>query len=138
MVATRKLKAVTAPQHEAPPDLRDAVKVAVEGMSWLEKSDEGLKALALRQAAEIEKAIERAEELDDIRRNADGDQSVYKRLQKLEAMCDVTKIVGWLGPQLQGVLRDLGGTPGARKAMKEGAPVKGRLAQIRRDAGEDD
>jgi hypothetical protein len=48
-------------------------------------------------------------------------------------MCDVAKLVGWLGPQLQGVLRDLGGTPAARKAMQHDKPIGGRLAQIRAD-----
>jgi hypothetical protein len=135
VAARRTLKAVPSDQRERAPDLRDAVRAAVDSMSWLEGSDGGLKALALRQAEEIEKAIDRAEELESIRRDAAGDMAVYKRLQKLEAMCDVTKTVGWLGPQLQGVLRDLGGTPAARKAMKADKPVGGRLAQIRREAG---
>lgn len=103
-------------------------------MDWLKPSDQALKALALRQAEELEKAIERSELLGDLRRDAAGDESLYKRLQKLEAMCDVTKTVGWLGPQLQGVLRDLGGTPAARAAMKQDKPIGGRLAQLRRDA----
>jgi hypothetical protein len=51
-------------------------------------------------------------------------------------MCDVTKTVGWLGPQLQGVLRDLGGTPAARAAMKKDKPVGSRLAQLRDAAGQ--
>jgi hypothetical protein len=66
-----------------------------------------------------------------------GDASAYKRLQKLEAMCEVTKTVGWLGPQLQGVLRDLGGAPAARAAMKKDKPVGGRLAQLRDAAAKD-
>jgi hypothetical protein len=103
-------------------------------MDWLTESDEGLKTLALRQAEEIEKAIDRAEELAAVTAEFRGDQSMYKRLQKLEAMCDVTKTVGWLGPQLQGVLRDLGGTPAARAAMKADKPIGGRLAQLRADA----
>jgi len=32
---------------------------------------------------------------------------------------------------LQGVLRDLGGTPAARAAMKKDKPVGSRLAQLR-------
>jgi len=103
-------------------------------MDWLTDSDQAMKTLALRQAEEIEKAVDRAEEAAAIARDCEGDPSVYKRLQKLEAMCDVTKTVGWLGPQLQGVLRDLGGAPAARKAMKADKPVGGRLAQLRADA----
>lgn len=137
-MATRKLRAVTSTSRERAPDLRDAVRDAVDAMSWLAESDAGLKALALRQAEEIEKAIDRAVELDEVRRDLAGDMAALKRLQKLEAMCDVTKTVGWLGPQLQGVLRDLGGTPAARKAMKADKPIGGRLAQIRAEAGQHD
>jgi hypothetical protein len=120
--------------RERAPDLRDAVKAAVAAMTWLGPSDEALRTLAIRQAEEIEKAVDRAEELAKLVRDLAGDESVYKRLQKLEAMCDVTKTVGWLGPQLQGVLRDLGGTPGARAAMKADKPIGGRLAQLRAGA----
>jgi hypothetical protein len=100
-------------------------------MDWLTKTDEAMKTLALRQAEEIEKAVDRAEELAQAYRELAGDAAAYKRLQKLEAMCEVTKTVGWLGPQLQGVLRDLGGTPLARAAMRKDKPVGSRLAQLR-------
>lgn len=132
----RKLAAVPveAPRERAP-DLRDSVKAAIGEMSWLTPADEAMKTLALRQAEEIEKAIDRVEELTQLRRDLAGDESAYKRLQKLEAMCDVTKTVGWLGPQLQGVLRDLGGAPGARKQITQDKPVGGRLAQLRDAAG---
>ncbi|MDF5755810.1 hypothetical protein [Spongiactinospora sp. TRM90649] len=131
----RKLAAVPAGRRrERPPDLRDAVRAALEGMDWLRPSDGALKALAVRQAEEIEKAVERAEELAELRREFAGDMAALRRLQKLEAMCEVTKTVGWLGPQLQGVLRDLGGTPAARAAMKADKPIGGRLAQLRADA----
>lgn len=136
---SRKLTSVPAePPRERSPDLRDAVAEAIGGMDWLTDSDKGLVALARRQAEEIEKAIERAEELGELLRELAPDESAYKRLQKLEAQCDVTKAVGWLGPQLQGVLRDLGGTPAARKAMKPDKPVGGRLAQLRDAAGQRD
>lgn len=136
---SRKLAAVPdEPPRERAPDLRDNVKTAIDAMTWLGPSDEGLKALALRQAEEIEKAVDRAEMLADLRRDLAGDESAYKRLKALEAMCDVTKTVGWLGPQLQGVLRDLGGTPAARKAMKGDKPIGGRLAQLRAAAGQHD
>ncbi|MEO3929250.1 hypothetical protein ABGB07_36175 [Micromonosporaceae bacterium B7E4] len=105
-------------------------------MDWLTATDEALRTLALRQAEEIEKAVDRAEELAELYRDLAGDQHAYKRLQKLEAMCEVTKTVGWLGPQLQGVLRDLGGTPAARAAMKKDKPVGSRLAQLRDAAGQ--
>ncbi|MGP4092945.1 terminase small subunit [Nonomuraea sp. KM90] len=135
----RKLASVpTGQPRERAPDLRDAVKAAVDAMDWLTPTDQAMKTLALRQAEEIEKAIDRAEQLDELRRDLSDDMSALKRLKALEAMCDVTKTVGWLGPQLQGVLRDLGGTPAARKAMKEDKPVGSRLAQLRAAAARAD
>lgn len=138
--ARRKLAAVPdTPPRERAPDLRDAVKASLDEMNWLTPADKAMRALALRQAEEIEKAIDRAGELAELRRDLAGDESAYKRLQKLEAMCEVTKTVGWLGPQLQGVLRDLGGAPAARKQLKADKPVGGRLAQLRSAAaGEHD
>lgn len=121
--------------RERSPDLRDSVKDAVDAMDWLTRTDGAMKALALRQADMIETAIDRAEELAALYAEAGGDRDINKRLDKLASMCDVAKLVGWLGPQLQGVLRDLGGTPAARKAMKTDKQVGGRLAQIRKDAG---
>jgi hypothetical protein len=103
-------------------------------MDWLQPTDAAMKALALRQAEEIEKAVARAEELSALRRELYDDDNALKRLKALEAMCEVTKTVGWLGPQLQGVLRDLGGTPMSRKAMKPDKPIGGRLAELRADA----
>jgi hypothetical protein len=130
----RKLAAVPEQAHDRAPDLRDAVKAAIGKMAWLTDSDKAMAALALRQAEEIEKAVDRADELDELKTEFAGDASMYKRLQKLEAMCELTKTVGWLGPQLQGVLRDLGGAPVARKAMQADKPIGGRLAQLRADA----
>lgn len=127
----RKLTAVPEETRERAPDLRDAVKAALNEMTWLTPSDMAMKTLALRQAEEIEKAVDRAEELAVLQREFGADQSMYKRLQKLEAMCEVTKTVGWLGPQLQGVLRDLGGAPAARAALKVEKPIGGRLADLR-------
>lgn len=136
---TRRLSAVPPePQRERAPDLRDAVRATVDAMDWLTPTDQAMKTLALRQAEEIEKAVDRAEELAELRRDLAGEESAYKRLQKLEAMCEVTKTVGWLGPQLQGVLRDLGGTPAARAAMKKDKPVGSRLAQLRDAAAQHD
>jgi hypothetical protein len=136
---SRRLAAVSPePQRERAPDLRDAVREAVDAMDWLTKTDEALKALALRQAEEIEKAVDRAEEAAAILRDSGGDPGIYKRLQKLEAQCDATKAVGWLGVQLQGVLRDLGGAPAARAALKKDKPVGSRLAQLRDAAGKAD
>jgi hypothetical protein len=127
------------PQRERAPDLRDAVRKAVDAMDWLVASDEAMRTLALRQAEEIEKAVDRAEELAAILREPGIQPDIYRRLQKLEAMCEVTKTVGWLGPQLQGVLRDLGGAPAARRALKKDKPIGGRLAQLRAAAdGEHD
>lgn len=123
------------PARERAPDLRDAVLAAVTAMDWLTDSDQTMKTLALRQAEEIKKAIDRAEELAELRRDLAGDEGALRRLRALESMCEMTKTVGWFGPQLQGVLRDLGGTPAARKAMKTDKPIGGRLAQLRAATG---
>ncbi len=138
MPPRRKLAVVPVTERERAPDLRDAVREAVDAMDWLTPTDEAMKTLALRQAEEIEKAVDRAEEAAAILRDAGGDPSIYKRLQKLEAMCEVTKTVGWLGPQLQGVLRDLGGAPAARAALKKDKPVGSRLAALRDAAAQQD
>jgi len=134
MPPPRRLRAVPDAQRERAPDLRDSVKSALAAMNWLTASDEGMKTLALRQAEMIETAVDRADELADLYREAAGDKDLNRRIDKLASMCDVAKLVGWLGPQLQGVLRDLGGTPAARKAMNTDKPVEGRLGQIRKDA----
>lgn len=133
----RTLRAVKEPEHPRPPDLRATLREALPAMTWLGPSDEALKALALRLATEIEEAADRAATLADLRREAAGDDGLMERLQRLEAMCEVTKVVGWLGPQLQGLLRDLGGAPGARKKLQPDKPVGGRLAQLRKAAGQD-
>lgn len=140
MAARRRLAAVPEqpPPVEAAPDLRDAVRAALGQMTWLTPADEAMKALALRLASEIEQAVDRAELAASVAADAKGDLTVYRRLEKLAAMCDVTKAVGWLGPQLQGVLRDLGGAPGARKALTKDRQVGGRLAQLRAAAGQHD
>jgi ABC-type transporter Mla subunit MlaD len=138
MPSARRLAAVPDTQRERAPDLRDAVKSAVDAMDWLTPTDQALRALALRCAEEIEKAVDRAEELHALQREFAGDESAYKRLQKLEAQCDVTKAVGWLGVQLQGYLRDLGGAPKARAELKKDKPVGSRLAQLRGDAAQTD
>ncbi|WP_232320599.1 terminase small subunit [Herbidospora daliensis] len=138
---TRKpdLKAVTAdPPRERAPDLRDAVRDAIKAMDWLTPADEPMKALALRLADEIETAVDRAQELDEVRRDLAGDEGAFKRLKALEAKCEVTKTVGWLGPQLQGVLRDLGGAPAARKVLGKEKQAGGRVAQLRAAAGKHD
>lgn len=140
-MAERKLRSVPSRSRKKAPDLRDAVADAIEGMAWLKPSDDAIKALALKYADEIEAAVDRAEEFAFLRKELIDDASAYKRLQKLEADCNATKTIGWLGQQLQGVLRDLGGTPVARKAMKSDQPVGGSLARIRAAAaaaGEDD
>lgn len=129
----RQLRVVQVPDppHERAPDLREAVKNAISKMTWLDASDEALRALALRQAEEIETAIERAQMLSDLYDLAAGDSVIYKRLQALEAQCEVVKVVGLIGPQLTAVLRELGGTPAGRKALKPDQPVGGRLAALR-------
>ena len=140
MAPRNRLAAVPDPvaQRDRAPDLRDAVRASVDAMDWLTPTDQAMRALALRQAEEIEKAVDRTEELTAILRDAGGNPDIYKRVEKLASMCELAKTVGWLGPQLQGTLRDLGGTPAARAAMKKDKPVGSRLAQLRDAAGKRD
>lgn len=135
-MANRRLAAVPEQPEPAPaPDLRKAVTGALSAMPWLGKPDVALSALALRQAEEIEQAVTRAAQLAELRRDLAGDPVAYQRLRALEAMCDVAKVVALLGPQLQAALRDLGGTPAARKAMGADKQIGGRLASLRATAG---
>lgn len=120
-----------APDHEPAGTLVDAVNASISAMGWTTPADEAMCAVALRLAREIDEAEQRAAEFDDLSGLDDED-----RLKRLEAMCNVTKVVGWLGPQLQGVLRDLGGAPGSRKNITTAAPVGGRLAQLRAAASD--
>lgn len=129
------VKPVAEPARDSMPDLRVAVKTAIESMNWLTPADEAAMALAYKLADGIETAAERAEQYAALRAEIES-PGLMKRLEKLEAQCDVAKAVGYLGQQLQTVLRDLYGTPVSRKDMKHEAPVGGRLAQLRAAAGD--
>lgn len=138
MPPKRKLAAVPtipAPTEDAP-DLRAAVDKAIKSMDWLTPADEASMALAHKLADAIETAAERAEQYAALRDEIES-QGLIKRLEKLEAQCDVARAVGYLGQQLQMVLRDLYGTPSSRKDMKHEKPVGGRLAQLRASAAGD-
>jgi hypothetical protein len=134
MPPRRKLAAV--PEKPAPsPDLRVSVRVSIGAMGWLTDTDRALADVAVKLAEQIELAQQRADLLESLWSEVRGDKSLAVKLAKLEAMCDVTKTVGWLGPQLQGVLRDLGGTPASRRAMQPDKPIGGRLAALRASTG---
>jgi hypothetical protein len=81
--------------------LQESVEEAVAAMTWLESSDQAMVALAIKYAAEIDKA---------------GDDQ---------------RAVGYLGQNLMGALRSLGGTPSERAALRADKPVGSRLAQLR-------
>jgi hypothetical protein len=131
---------VVSTSKDTAPDLRDSVDSALKNMPWLAESDMAAMVLARRMAEEIETTIDRAKELADCYRNSGGDESILKRLKRLEAMCETTKVVATVGPQLAAILRDLGGTPATRRALKPDKPIGGRLAQLRANVGsrEDD
>lgn len=117
-------------------DLRDAVSAAQSDMAWLKPSDEALKMLAARMAEEIETAIDRAEEADEIyqqAKHAEGGTEIFTRLRRLETLCDVTEVVARVGPQLLAVLKELGGTPGSREKLTQ-APGKGGKLQSLQNA----
>lgn len=106
--ATRALQVVESSAHErveSTPDadsLEAAVRAAIDSMTWLEASDQGMVALALRYARQIDSA---------------GD--------------DEAKVTGWMGPHLVNALKALGGAPGERQGLDVEREVKGKLAQMR-------
>jgi hypothetical protein len=82
--------------------MQEAVEQSVADMSWLKVSDQALVALAVKYAGEIDKA---------------GDDQ---------------RAIGYLGQQLMGALRSLGGMPAERKALDAEGAVRGRLAELRK------
>lgn len=128
---------VDAPEsgHDPAPDLREHVETSIGRMNWLGPSDSALIALAKRYAEVIETAIDRAEALSDLYDDPAANKAYEKRLQALEAQCEVVRVVVAVGPLLAAVLRDLGGSPSTRKALKPDNPVGGRLAVLRDAAG---
>ena len=131
---TRKLKSVAEPARTMP-NLRQSVDDAIAAMSWLTDSDRAMVDVARALADQIETAVETHEEYAALIRECAGDPGLLKRIQKFEAAANVQKTVGWLAPQLQGVLRDLGGAPKARKEMQVDSPTGSRLAQLRAGLG---
>lgn len=129
------LAAVPERTYPQPPDLRDALVEAIAAMQWLGPQDAAMTALAKRYAQQIETAIERADELEELWTQAHkmGDERdiFRKRLERLEAQCEATKMVGWLGPQLMGVIRELGGAALARKAFGKGSEGGKRIEGLR-------
>lgn len=93
---------MTAVRRIRPPTgVLGAVTAAVESMTWLAPSDAGMVELAKKYAALIDAAE------------------------------DDPKAVGWLGQNLSGALKSLGGTPAERKALGVEEKVAGKLSAIR-------
>lgn len=129
MPPRRKLAAVPPPRVS--PNLRDSVDAAINAMGWLQPTDQALADLARKLAEQIEEAQERADLLKQAFAEFAGDPGMYKRLQRLEAMCDLAKVLQASSQPLLLALRDLGGTPTARKALAATQPVGGALAALR-------
>ena len=81
--------------------MQEAVEQAVDSMKWLQPSDLAVVALAIKYASEIDKA---------------GDDQ---------------RAIGYLGQQLMGALRSLGGMPAERKALGVEDKVGSRLDRLR-------
>jgi len=111
-------------------DLVSAVQAAADSMGWLDPADRAMLALALRYAQTIEDAHLLAERLADLD-VSDRSQSIFKRVEALEAMADAQKAIGWIGPHLANALKSLGGAPAERKALGVEEAVRGRLAELR-------
>jgi uncharacterized membrane protein YccC len=121
----------SVPKPKPPVRLRDSVDASIAAMDWLKPPDQALADLARAIADQIDGAQERADLLrqafDDFR----GDQAMFKRLQRLEALCDVAKAVATNSQPLLLALRDLQGTPAARKDTPAPKGVSSRLASLR-------
>jgi len=81
--------------------MQEAVEQATAAMTWLRLSDQAMVALAVTYAREIDKA---------------GDDQ---------------RAIGYLGQNLMGALRALGGAPAERRALDVEGAVGGRLAELR-------
>lgn len=91
----------TVSKLSPPEGVLGAVRAAVDAMTWLGPADQGMVALALDYARRIDAAA-----ADD-------------------------KAAGYLGQNLSGVLRALGGAPAERKALGVEEQVAGKLAALR-------
>lgn len=88
------------------PSLVASVRQAVAGMAWLKPTDQAVVDLALKYAAQIDKAL------------ASGDPIA------------ATKAL-YLGPHLLKALQTLGGAPAERQALDIEGAANGTLAQLR-------
>jgi hypothetical protein len=89
------------------PLLREVNK-AIRGMSWLTDADK----------AAVAQARQYARSIDDAAEQGDAEYA--------------TKIAGWFGPHLTGLLKQLGGTPEGRKNLNvESKPVASNVTRIR-------
>lgn len=110
--------------------LREEVERTLAEMKWLGPADRAMRALALKLAEEIDSARARAEEFGDLDGSFGPDEDEFHRLKRLEAWCDVAKMVGLLAPKLRDVLKDLGGTPATRKELGNTDPDAGRSSRV--------
>jgi hypothetical protein len=125
----RKLAAVAPPKPAV--KLRDSVDASIAAMAWLTPADEALADLARAIADQVDGAQERADLLSQAFDDFRGDDAMYKRLRRLEALCDVAKVVASSSQPLLLALRDLQGTPAARKATPAVKEVGASLASLR-------
>lgn len=128
--ATRTRRPKVTKLEPKPTDLVSVVRDAAAQMTWLTPTDQALVALALRYAQTIEDAHLLAERLATLD-VSDRTQSIFKRVEALEAMADAQKAIGWIGPHLANALKSLGGAPAERKALGVEEVVRGRLAELR-------
>lgn len=110
--------------------LREEVERTLAEMKWLGPADRAMKALALKLAEEIDSARARAEVFGELDGSFGPDEDEFHRLKRLEAWCDVAKMVGLLAPKLRDVLKDLGGTPATRKEFGGTDPDAGRASRV--------
>lgn len=86
----------------------------------------GARVLAERYAALIDRAELVYQELEQLRREEDGDEQMCKRLERLQAAVKAQQVASDLGPKLLQALDRLGLTPMARVAPSKGGQEDGR------------
>jgi hypothetical protein len=120
--------------------LLDVVDSVVDQMTWLKSTDAGMVELARRYAKVIDDAVSISEDFADVSAKLwdlaieTDSKSLLARLKAVEKAIDVGKTVGWIGPLMANVLRDIGGSPAERKGLESDAPAKNNLEQMREGA----
>jgi len=110
------------------PSVANAVTAAVRA-GKIEDQDKGARNLAERYATLIDRAEAVWQELEDLRGDPDqDDETIYKKIARLQAAVAAQQVASDLGPKLLQALDRLGLTPMARTG-----PTKGTQSNAKDD-----